>query len=1115
MICQGCDSIYHSECTKPAFKFDHVRKFWICHSCNSSDRYNPFNSTNFDKHESPSSEFNEDIQVISNILKSCHNYDKDTLNNLSHDIREHSKPCVSVVFNNIDGNASNFDHFVADLSQYRERFDVIAVAETNVSAEHKDLYQIRNYSSEYNSKAYGKNKGSGLAIYISNEYQFTRIEKFCRQTANIEALFVELTNCEVPQIVGVIYRPPSGNLPEACKELEALMKILPCDNVTVTGDFNIDLLSTSSDSAEFEQIIYSNNLIPLISIATHEKPGCKATLIDNILVNSTENILKSGVLESMVSHHKPIFAFLSCKKKSRNNLASPNFKYDYCETNMQSFLSEIYNEVFLVAHQFDENGFEKFVSKVNEKIESNFKTEISTQNKSKRNRLMNPWITSGIINSVCTKYYLYRSWKASCSKKFPLGESSLYQKYKEYRSSLCKIIKSAKKKYYVNKFDLAKGNIKKTWELINELRGKSKSDIKASFIIDGRIITDRREIANNFNIFFSSIARKLNSKVQSSMPLQSKPHDTCSFRKYLKQKQKTNMNAHSIFLSPCDDSEIDKIIREFENGKASDISLFVLKKCSHLISGHLSDFFSKFLENGIFPENLKRGSVTPIYKKGDPRYLDNYRPVSTLPIFGKILEKVIYNRLYDYFTATNALYDRQFGFRKMHSTSHAINYSVDYILKEIERKNHVIGIFIDLSKAFDTIEHEKLLEKLSHYGIRGPAHDILKSYLSRRQQVTKFLREESDACFMEFGVPQGSVLGPLLFLIYINDIVASSSDGEFVLFADDTNIFVIGKTAGEAYKRANSLLSDISDYMILNQLHINVAKSCYIHFRPDLSRAQQTCARANFYDRDQILYLGDSKLQKVQSTKFLGVVIDEQLSWEPHIDYLESKLNSCLVTIKRIKSYIPRTEYLNIYNALFMSHLTYCISCWGGVPDYKLGKIFSIQKRCIRLLFGKSLNFDHKEYYETCARIRTIDQHREEKTFCLEHTKPIFNEHCIMSLGNLYVYHTFMQTFKVLKFSTPISTREMITFLPRNDKLTLAVPLVKLNVSQQNFAFKASKIWNEVKKHIFEPCSPCKNGIIIPGSTENSDLSSSTAFVKHKLKNHLLSMQKSGDLINW
>ena len=175
--------------------------------------------------------------------------------------------------------------------------------------------------------------------------------------------------------------------------------------------------------------------------------------------------------------------------------------------------------------------------------------------------------------------------------------------------------------------------------MINELRGKSKRDIKASFLIDGRIVTERREIANGFNIYFSSIARNLNSKVQSSVPSRTIPDgnfNKTKFKQYLKGRERI---VNSFFLSPCDEEEISKIIGSLDNGKASDISVKVLKKSVNYLSGHISRFFNWFLGNGIFPNKLKTGSITPIYKKGDSRCLDNYRPVSTLPIFGKILEK--------------------------------------------------------------------------------------------------------------------------------------------------------------------------------------------------------------------------------------------------------------------------------------------------------------------------------------------------------------------------------------------------------------------------------------------------------------------------------------------
>ena len=220
------------------------------------------------------------------------------------------------------------------------------------------------------------------------------------------------------------------------------------------------------------------------------------------------------------------------------------------------------------------------------------------------------------------------------------------------------------------------------------------------------------------------------------------------------------------------------------------------------------------------------------YKKGDVELLENYRPISTLPIFGKIFEKIIYTRFYSFFNSKNLLYEKQFGFRKSHSTSHAINHSVTHVTNQKLKKNYVLGIFIDLSKAFDTIDHKYLVQKLERYGIRGSSNKLIKSYLSNRQQYTECLGEKSELLQVEYGVPQGSVLGPLLFLIYINDIInCSPGDGEFILFADDTNIFVSAKSLDEAYSKANKLLESLTQYMIFNKLHINMTKCSYIYYK--------------------------------------------------------------------------------------------------------------------------------------------------------------------------------------------------------------------------------------------------------------------------------------------
>ena len=476
-----------------------------------------------------------------------------------------------------------------------------------------------------------------------------------------------------------------------------------------------------------------------------------------------------------------------------------------------------------------------------------------------------------------------------------------------------------------------------------------------------------------------------------------------------------------------------------------------------------------------------------------------------MPVFSKIFEKIMYQRLYNYFLKTKLLYDKQFGFRKNHSTSHAVNYSINKIIKDLESKKHVIGVFLDLSKAFDTIDHTKLLEKMEHYGIRGTCYDLLNSYLEKREQFVDFQGTHSEKLSIEYGVPQGSVLGPLLFLVYINDIVNCSSKGHFVLFADDTNIFISGNTEKEAYDNASVVLKQVENYMICNQLHINLSKSVYMHFRPT---RWSSAARVRPYGSEFCLKLGNTPLNRVDKVKFLGVIIDDELSWEPQIQYVKEKLHASINIIKRIYKFIPKDEHINLYNSLFKSHLSYCLSSWGGAPAHKLDTLFAVQKRCVRLLFGKRFTFDHLGFYETCARIRTYQEHTSKRDYSLEHTKAIFNENKILSLQNLYSYHSTLEVLRIMKFRQPISLFELLEVGDRKSCLNLKIPKISKNKHMHEFSFSSAKIWNKIVGNLFDTNKPQNSGIVIPGSVPGSDVTIKLSIFKNRLHDSLFKMQK-------
>ena len=320
-----------------------------------------------------------------------------------------------------------------------------------------------------------------------------------------------------------------------------------------------------------------------------------------------------------------------------------------------------------------------------------------------------------------------------------------------------------------------------------------------------------------------------------------------------------------------------------------------------------------------------------------------------LPQLSKILEKLFYNRLNKFVTNSKNLNSCQYGFREGISTSHALVELVNEITNSLNKKTHSIGVFIDLRKAFDTVDHRLLCKKLEFYGIRGIAQDWITSYLSNRTQHVNYDGHASDNLEITCGVPQGSILGPQLFILYVNDMCNVSKLLKFILFADDTNIFYSHDRLPELVSVLNTELDNMYTWFCVNKLSLNVAKTNYILF-------------GNYrHEQHVALRIKDINIERVEATKFLGVIIDESLSWNNHINSVKSKLAKVSSVIYKVSHSIDRSSMRTLYCALFLPYIMYCSEIWGNTHKTKLHGIIMLQKIVMRTVYGVD-RLEHTNY---------------------------------------------------------------------------------------------------------------------------------------------------------
>lgn len=833
----------------------------------------------------------------------------------------------------------------------------------------------------------GEGQHGGSAIYIKESLKFKKMNNINKLSVrnDFECAAIECVVNGKKVIILCIYRPPSGNKDVFYSKLECMLSNVNNDSIIfMAGDFNIEMLQENVHKTFLFSLLNFYNMKGTVFENTRITKNTGSCL-DNIFTNLEDNYY-TNIVEMHISDHMTQILFFSLTENKNQFI----YKRFFTEENKRHFLLSL-------SEQDWENVFQI------ERHNVNLQWDI----------FINTYIR--IFNQHFPKTMVYINKKRPCSGievkecknrldtllVLSRNNNLFKHMYNETKTEYDNLLKLEKTKLYEKKVKNSDNKNKCLWSICNEINGKAKGN-------NSHFSENSQKLVNDFNNHIINIVSEMvnNNPV---IPFNCEIPD----------------NNQSMYLQPVTNGELLDLVNKLKNKYSSgddQIPTSIVKLSIAETVDVLNYIINNSLKFGIYPNQLKLAKIIPLYKKGSIDDLNNYRPISLLPSFSKIFELVMCSRLISFMNKCQLFSTSQHGYLKGKSTTTAIFQFTKAILDSIENKKLSLGMFIDLSKAYDCIDRDLLLYKLNKYGVRGNVYTWIKSYLSERTQrvVVHDNNNEikSNIQSSNIGIAQGSILGPILFIIFLNDLSNITTDFKITNYADDTNLLVSGSNMKYLLENAENAFLLTSNWFAQNKLIINDDKTNLILFRTKQYQIEKP---------ENILLCGKNYTIS-NNTTFLGITIEEFLSWNDHINKLCLKLSSIGYGIKLVSRYMNLNTLKILYHANFESVLRYGILFWGSSAE--LQRVFVIQKRILRVI--NRMNF-------------------------LESCRGVFKKLNILTVYGLYIFECLMFVIK---------NRDKFENVHSNRNYNLLYPNHRLTITEKSPYYMCIKLYNKLPNNI-------------------------------------------------